>query len=142
MDLLALGSVPNFRPGFSHKIVISPALTSLIFCCSLQDKKKKKSGRRPGDESCSNNGHGGGSSGAVGIGGSHGVNNVDRARASRSRGVAALPPLGSPPIVSSTVPLNSAAPAISPQAVNVESRFDEVASKLVSNFDPYFCVPI
>lgn len=97
------------------------------FCCSMPDKKKKKNNRRSVDESCSNNAHSSGnnSSGAHGAAG-----NVDRAR-SRHHPVSAVPPLGSPPVVSSAVPLNSSAPVATPQTVNLENRFDEIAPKLV-----------
>lgn len=89
-------------------------------CCSVSDKKKKKN-RRSADESCSNNAHSSGNNSGS-AGGATG--NGDRAR-SRHNPVSALPPLGSPPIVSSAVPLNSSAPTAASQIVNLE----EIAPK-------------
>lgn len=87
---------------------------------SVSDKKKKKN-RRSTDESCSNNAHSSGNNSGS-AGGATG--NADRAR-SRHNPVSALPPLGSPPIVSSAVPLNSSAPVVASQIVNLE----EIAPK-------------
>lgn len=74
----------------------------------MHDKKKRKSNRRAVEESCSNghaSGHGAGHANS-----SQGANNVDRAR-SRSHATSAVSHPGSPPLVSTSVPLNSAAAA-------------------------------